>query len=621
MDVICLLNNYENKENNLRDIIDIVKLAGLLLIGIILFKYSFKNFNIYSIETYMTLTISYISMVLIIFLSIYCVWLILHINKTKYKNKIWIKVIENFFFLIAITTSIILSKNSIAQYKCLFIFIIIISTIEIGKNFGIFMATISSVIILVTDLFFFLNEIINQLFENDLIIIGVFILVALPLGYYVEIEKEKLKENNDRLNKLSNEIRKENVQRKKIEQSLLKNQACYNLLIEQAKDAIFVHRNDTIIFANDSAAKLLGVKDKNDLINKSMMNYQSHDKKDAFKSLYDGTSSEFVGNGKLIKDDKEEINVESISTYFTYEGEGTILTIFHDVTYKEEVQKLQCDVQENIKLLNEAREYANMMTEFIANISHELKTPLNLIYSSIQLLEIYENRDLQYAACDSQGEKENKVKYLGIIKQNSLRLIRLINNLLDISKSDAGFLKLDLHNNDIVSVVEDITLSVVPFVESKGINIIFDTDVEEKIIACDSDKLERVILNLISNAIKFTDEGGSIFVDVNDGIDFISISIKDTGVGIPEDKLERIFDRFMQVDKTLRRNHEGTGIGLSIVKYFVEMHNGKIEVKSKCYEGTEFIIKLPNVQCDDYEQGSNKSFGNINAIYTELSDL
>ena len=185
------------------------------------------------------------------------------------------------------------------------------------------------------------------------------------------------------------------------------------------------------------------------------------------------------------------------------------------------------------------------------------------------------------------------------MKQNCYRLLRLINNLIDISKIDSGFLNPNLKNYNIVSVVEDITLSVAEYIQDKGVEVIFDTNVEEKIIACDPDNIERIILNLLSNAVKFTNAGDQITVEVMDNEDYIEISVKDTGIGIPEDKLKVIFERFRQVDNSLSRSHEGSGIGLSLVKALVDMHDGSINVNSNLGEGTEFIIKLPARKTDE----------------------
>ena len=135
---------------------------------------------------------------------------------------------------------------------------------------------------------------------------------------------------------------------------------------------------------------------------------------------------------------------------------------------------------------------------------------------------------------------KNLIKYLDTIKQNSYRLLRLVNNLIDISRIDIGYYNLIPSNNNIISVIEDITLSVVDYVEDKNINLIFDTDIEEVVTSCDPDKIERVILNLLSNAIKYTSEHGTIEVNISHDVENVNVSVKDNGVGIPSDKLDII---------------------------------------------------------------------------------
>lgn len=179
------------------------------------------------------------------------------------------------------------------------------------------------------------------------------------------------------------------------------------------------------------------------------------------------------------------------------------------------------------------------------------------------------------------------------MKQNSYRLLKLVNNIIDLTKLDSGFLLMNFDNHNIVEVVENITLSVANYTESKGISLIFDTNIEEKIISCDDDKIERIILNLLSNAIKYTKLGGTIEVNIKDMDSNVLISVKDTGCGIPHDKLSVIFERFRQVDEVLTRQAEGSGIGLSLVKALVEAHDGSIVAYSTIGTGSEFIISLP----------------------------
>lgn len=259
-------------------------------------------------------------------------------------------------------------------------------------------------------------------------------------------------------------------------------------------------------------------------------------------------------------------------------------------------------------------------SQFFTNISHELKTPLNVIFASVQLIaNIQDSMDYH--------SYRNKInKQLKIIKQNCYRLMRIINNLIDISRYDSGYLVLKPENYDIVRIVKEITESVMKYAEAKGIEIIFDTDVEEKVISCDPDTIERIILNLISNAIKFTEVNGNIRINIFDKQQTVVISIKDTGIGIPNDKLCVIFERFRQVDDSLNRNHEGSGIGLSLVKALVEAHKGTIQVISEPDKGSEFIIELPAImvpQTDqDNKQKKQTSYPNfVSRINIEFSDI
>ena len=254
--------------------------------------------------------------------------------------------------------------------------------------------------------------------------------------------------------------------------------------------------------------------------------------------------------------------------------------------------------------------------EFIVNISHELKTPLNVLSATVQLFNMY---------CNSGSLDEMRssiIKYIDSMNQNCYRLSKLINNIVDSSKIETGFFELHLSNNNIVQVVEDIVTSVTDLTDSKGLNIIFDTNTEEKIIACDPEKIERVVLNLISNAIKFSDKGDEIFIDVKDKDEFVEISVKDNGIGIEEKSLATIFDRFKQVDKSLSRNTEGTGLGLSIVKSIIELHGGRIHAESKFGNGSNFMVKLPSrIVPRENVIHSNKISSKNENIKVEFSDI
>lgn len=260
---------------------------------------------------------------------------------------------------------------------------------------------------------------------------------------------------------------------------------------------------------------------------------------------------------------------------------------YEELRLKNISENLKTEIFKKNLMLDESEKYNKLKTQLFSTISHELKTPLNIIFSSLQLMESF------YAVGKVTSENDIFLKYSKIMKQNCYRLLRLINNLIDMNKIELGFSTLCLKNGNIINVIENITLSVVEYANQKNISLIFDTQLEEKIIAFDCDKLERIILNLLSNAIKFTDSGGQINVDIYEVTDNLFISIKDTGCGIPPDMLYKIFDTFTQVDNSFRRCAEGSGIGLSLVKHLVEMHSGEIIAKSRLGLGSEFLIRLP----------------------------
>ena len=267
------------------------------------------------------------------------------------------------------------------------------------------------------------------------------------------------------------------------------------------------------------------------------------------------------------------------------------------------------------KLLNEAKEYDKLKTEFFANISHDFRTPLSVIHAAIQLLQ------LSAKGTDIDKLRNSIDKSSLTIRQNINRLTKLIDNIIDVSKADTGFLQLSLKNCNIIHIIEEATMSVVDLASNKGIAVEFDTDTEEKIMACDEEKMERIILNLLSNSVKFTGNGGRIFVKVKEGLEYITIIVKDTGIGIPEDKQQMVFERFRQADKKSIRNHEGSGIGLSLVKSLVELHGGSISVQSKPGCGTEFTILLPVVRLKEAADSSDGEMFSTKKTEIEFSDI
>lgn len=218
------------------------------------------------------------------------------------------------------------------------------------------------------------------------------------------------------------------------------------------------------------------------------------------------------------------------------------------------------------------------------------------------------------------------LKYTNGIKQNSYRLLKLINNLLDMTKINEGYYELKLINCNAVTLIEEIVLSVADHIGNKKRTIIFDTTEEEVITSCDPDKIEGIMLNLLSNAVKFTDTYGKIYVNlsVDDDYNKLIASVKDDGSKIDKAYAEIIFNKFTQIDNLLNRKCEGSGLGLAIVKSLVELHGRNIWVNTDFENGAEIIFTLP---IKKYENKDSKEFhskildANIEKFNVEFSDI
>ena len=309
------------------------------------------------------------------------------------------------------------------------------------------------------------------------------------------------------------------------------------------------------------------------------------------------------------------------SKYTTLKGDERSYRIISQPLYGMnneiiEIIFISIDITEEVKSREEMEDTLKVQDEIFANASHELKTPLSVIFSANQIMDMYLSNDVF---------DENKDKFLiynNIIKQNCFRLTRLINNITDLTKCKSGYDNFIMSNENIVDIIENITQLVSEYVKSKGMRIVFDTDVEEKIIACDTNKIERIVLNLISNAIKFSTTNSEIFVSIHDRGDVLEIKVEDTGMGIDEKHLGSIFDRYYQADKSISRVAEGSGIGLSLIKEFVELHGGNIRVESELGKGSIFIIEFPvRIIESSNPKGREIMSNKIDMINIEFSDI
>jgi signal transduction histidine kinase len=230
-------------------------------------------------------------------------------------------------------------------------------------------------------------------------------------------------------------------------------------------------------------------------------------------------------------------------------------------------------------------ELDELKSEFVSNVSHEIRTPITAIGGAIELLEGHLG-----ALKDSE-----KVKMLlGLINRNMVRMHTLVNDLLDFSRLETGRMKLNLSCFSLKKMIEETVQDLELRARKKNISLTADCPPEDISVTADAERVKQVLVNLLGNAVKFTPEGGNVQISFQaEDSKWLVIRVTDTGIGIPKDKQERIFDKFYQVDGSATREHQGFGLGLAIVKSILDHHGAAIRVESVPGKGAAFIIHMP----------------------------
>ena len=268
---------------------------------------------------------------------------------------------------------------------------------------------------------------------------------------------------------------------------------------------------------------------------------------------------------------------------------------------KEEVIEKYMDLYEN-KIAQE---------DFILNISHDLRSPLSVI---LGILQCYKN----------EYDELKAEEHMNIVKRNCYKILKLINNIIDSTKLQQRHFKINRQNIDIINLIEWNISSIDKYAKIKNISLVFDTNVEECIVAVDISSFDRIIMNLISNAIKFSKENSCVFINTWKEEKYITISVKDEGIGIPQNEQKTIFNRFIQSTKNNRNEYSGSGIGLDLVFNLVKAHGGVVELTSTEGLGSEFRIKMPIVKVEDSMKKDKHSMdlsSKVDIFEVEFSDI
>ncbi|MGU9370141.1 sensor histidine kinase, partial [Clostridium perfringens] len=370
-------------------------------------------------------------------------------------------------------------------------------------------------------------------------------------------------------------------------------------------DYIFISKGEKLFYLNDEALEFLEVENKESILFESM------------EVLYEKILEKQVYlKEKGSMDSYKEIIFKNIKggysngEFYTIPfGDNYKIIIINDITKKNNALRLN-------KYLKYKLEEENIKGEFFTNICHELRTPINVINSALQLNNLnIENRDINSI------ERNNLV-----IKQNCLRLIRTINNFIDANKISEGQIETNIMVLNVVEVVENILDASSEYISKKKINFVFDPDFEEIFIAIDSEFLERIILNLLSNSVKYGSENGNIYVKIYfEGKDLV-IMIENDGVAISYDEQKYIFDKFTKSNKALNRTQEGSGLGLYISKSLMKMQGGDLKVDIYEGHGNRFKLYFYDVdlfkETDRTEHIFNNNYYNLKErAEIEFSDI
>ena len=275
---------------------------------------------------------------------------------------------------------------------------------------------------------------------------------------------------------------------------------------------------------------------------------------------------------------EEDLKYFDIELIDSSTSSDEIILILNDVTSKVKVDSMKEAIQN--KMLEE-----NLKRDFLSNISHDLKTPINVIYSATQLEEcLLKNNNID-------GLK----KYNTISKQNCISLIRLANNLIDTSRIESDYISANLKVKNIVEIIENIIATLVDYAHNNNVDLIFDTNEEEVYVELDEDFMQRIIVNLISNSIKFCNYNGMIKINVRAYYKKVLVSVQDNGIGMEEEFIKDIFNRYSMGKNNEAKSNKGTGIGMFVVKRLMEIQNGNVFVNSKIGEGTRFDLVFNRV--------------------------
>lgn len=361
----------------------------------------------------------------------------------------------------------------------------------------------------------------------------------------------------------------------------------YRALAEMCPDVMYVDVDGRICYVNAAAVQFFGASDASELLGRSPVSLAAPESRsriaDRDKRLKEIGQSLPIEPEDWLRLDGSCVTVEAAAAAVPWQGATGTLVMLRDVSERKKVEEERTQLLASERTARSAAERASRMKdEFLATLSHELRTPLTAIVGWSEIL-------VRGRMSDQEANHG-----LDAIDRNARTLTKLVEDLLDMSSIMSGKLRLDMHVISPVSLVATAIETIRPTAEAKRIRLEQELDPRTGSLRGDANRLQQVVWNLLTNAVKFTPEGGTVRVALECVDSHVRISVADTGQGIAADFLPYVFDRFRQADSTIRRKHSGLGLGLAIVKQLVELHGGEVHVDSEGEgRGTRFVVTLP----------------------------
>lgn len=525
------------------------------------------------------LTFEYIQTYIAIFVILIISRYIKHIN-INYKVYIlsYVTVITILFFLSKYQFKFIYVILSLILFLLnLFELIKVIKNKRSSKN-TINYININIVLVFFINLFMLMSYFVATNFLLELIRLVFFLNFSLSVFFILEnildtpykIMFGKLYKSNEDLNYMNKELFLQNTELEFSQSLIRKKEMMFKDFFKNIPVPVVILSDVTfrIIYCNKSFLRFIDEDSIKMIVNKKLENLI---KIQGLEKDIENIFSRNIYRGLIEKNDvKKYINIEIIDKNM---DNGEIILTFSDITSNIRMNLIKCEIKN--KVLQE-----NLKKDFLSNISHDLKTPINVIYSALQLEDIF----------IKEKDEESLKKYNRISKSNCFTLMKITNNLIDNCKIQSDNLRANKKRINVVEFTEDTVSSLVCYAKEKNIKIIFDTNKEEVYLNLDESLMQRVLLNLMSNSIKFTKSEGRIDVMVLDSNKNIKIIVKDNGVGMDNNFLNKVFKKYSMGENNKEAEEKGSGIGLFVVKNLIELQGGTIMIKSKIGKGTEVII-------------------------------